>query len=241
MKLINFLYIKRRRSVSQKEKLSKKEIQEDKLVTAYYGFIRFSEKNQSKIFMVAGAVAVIILAIVFFNNRKIENNSKAGAQLSKVISKFSEGNYQEAIDGVPGTDVIGLSSIVNNYGGTEQGEIARLFLANSYFGLGKIDEALKEYSDFSGSNSVYKASAIAGEASCYESKGEFEKAATLYIKASNVNKNNSQNAEYILSAGINYNKLGNKAKAKELFESIKNDYATSQAAREIDRFLVQVN
>ena len=227
--------------LAKKKKLSKKQIKEDKLITTYYKVIKFYEEYQSKIMIGIGAAAVVVIAIVFFNNKAIEDNKNAAVELSRVMQKFNEGSYQEAIDGVPGTNIIGFKRIVSAYGGTDQGEIAKLFLANSYSYLGNHDEALKYYEDYSGSNLIYKASALAGEASCYGAKGEYEKAAELFGEAASVYENETQNAEYLLNSGISYLKAGNNRKAKVAFEKVKNEYSTSASARQVDRFMARIN
>jgi len=227
--------------IAKRKKLSKKQIKEDKLITSYYNAVKFYDENQSKILMGLGAVAVLVIAIVFFSNKSIEDNKNAAESLALVLDKFNNKEYEEAIEGVPGTNVVGFKSIAENYGGTEQGEIAKIFLADCYSYLGKYDEALKYYEDYSGNNNLYKATAKAGEALCYAAKGDNLKAAQLFEKAADVDENNIHTAEYLLRAGINYTKAGDSAKAKELFETIKTEYSTSTAARDVARYSVQVN
>ena len=227
--------------IAKRKKLSKKQIKEDKLITSYYQFVKFYEENQSKILMGLGAVAVLIVAIVFFSNKAIEDNKNAAESMTLVLEKFNDKEFQEAIDGVPGTNVIGFKSIADNYSGTEQGEIAKVFLADCYSYLGNYDEALKYYEDYSGNSKLYKATALAGEAACYAAKGDNEKAASLFEKAANVDENNIHNSNYLLRAGINYMDAGNSGKAAELFETIKSDYPTTAAARDVARYSVKVN
>jgi tetratricopeptide (TPR) repeat protein len=132
-----------------------------------------------------------------------EDNSAAGLQLSRVLSIYDSGSYLEAIEGRQGTNIIGLKKIVEDYSGTENGEIAKIYLANSYCFLGKLDDAVKYYEDYSGSNDIFKATALSGEAGYYASKNEYEKAADLYRQASLVSEENVLNSEYMLQAGIN--------------------------------------
>ena len=153
---------------------------------------------------------------------------------------YDRGSYLEAIEGKEGTNIAGLKKIVEDYGSTENGELSKIYLANSYNFLGRNDEALKYYEDYSGSNKTYKASALAGQAGIYADKKEYEKAANLFLKASRVSKDNPLNSDYMLDAGINYLKVGNNDQAKELFETIKKDYPTSTAFREVDRYLSQI-
>ena len=174
-------------------------------------------------------------------NNKAENNNQAGIQLSRVMNLYDTGAYLEAIEGRQGTNIVGLKKIVYEYGSTENGETAKIFLANAYQMLGNVEEAFKYYEDYSGSNKIFKASAISGEAGYYADKKEFDKAADLYLSASRVAKENVLNPEYMLKAAINYIDAGQKEDAKDLLETIRKDYQTSTAFREVDKYLTLVN
>jgi tetratricopeptide (TPR) repeat protein len=227
--------------LTKKKKLSKREIKEDKLVTTYYKVYNYFNENKNRIGMYAGGLLVVIAAIYFYMNNKAENNLQAGIQLSRVMGLYDAGAYLEAIEGRQGTNIVGLKKIVSDYGSTENGEIAKVYLANSYQMLGNIEEAYKYYEDYSGSSKIFKASALSGEAGYYANKKEYEKAADLYRSASRVSKENVSNPEYMLKAAINYIDAGNKEEAKDLLETIRKDYQTSTAFREVDRYLTLVN
>jgi len=226
--------------LTKRKKLSKKEIKEDKLVTAYYKAIGFFEENKNRIGMYAGILAVVILAIVLFMNNKKKNNEIAGTELSRIMNVYDSGNYLEAIEGRAGTKLMGLKKLVGSYGSTENGEIAKIYIANAYNNLGKLDDAFKYYQDYSGSNKIFKATALAGQASYQAYKRNYEKAADLYKKAAFVSDADVLNPEYLLQAGINYITAGKNSDAKELFDKIKKDYATSTAMREIDKYSNQL-
>ncbi len=227
--------------LKKKKKLSKKEIKQDKLVEFYYKAYGFFEDNKSRVLTYGVVVIVIAAALVFYFNHDSEENAAAGDQLATVISLYDQGSYLEAIEGQAGTDVIGLKKIVAQYGGTENGETAKIYLANSYNRLGNIDEAFKYYKDYGGSISMFKATALAGQAGYYADKKEYEKAAELYKKAASVSKTDVLNSDYLLNAGINYVSAGEKSQAKSVFEKIKKDYASSSASREVNKYLELVD
>ncbi len=227
--------------LAKKKKLSKKEIKEDKLVTTFYEAKGFYEENQTKILAALGALAIIIVAIVLYINKVESNNEIASIELSRVIPGYNSGMYQEAIDGKPGTKVLGLRKIADEYGGSEQGELARIYLANSYYFTGQLDNALDEYDAYSGSDDLMISSALAGKASVYEAKSDYESAAEFYSQAANISNYNPSNPEYLLIAGINYLKVKNFDKAKVSLEKIKKEYQTSLASREVDRYLAQIS
>jgi len=227
--------------LAKKKKLSKKEIKEDKLVTTFYEARSFYEENQSMILAALGVLAIIIVAVILYTNKVESNNQIASIELSRVITSYNSGLYQEAIDGKPGTKLLGLLKIVDEYGGSEQGELARIYLANSYYFTGQLDKALEEYDAYSGSDDLMISSALAGKASVYETKSDYESAAEFYSQASNISKYNPSNPEYLLTAGINYLKIQNYDKARVSLEKIKKEYQTSSASREVDRYLAQIS
>lgn len=227
--------------LTKKKKLSKKEIKEDRLVTTYYKVSNFVLENKNRLGMYAGGLVVVIAVIYFYMNSKAENNTQAGIQLSRVISLYDSGAYLEAIEGRQGTNIAGLKKIVADYGSTENGEIAKIYLANSYQLLGNVEEAFKYYEDYDGSNLIFKATALAGEAGYYSDKKEYEKAAEIYLNASRVSKENVLNPEYMLKAAINFIEADEKEEAKELLETIRKEYQTSTAFREVDKYLTIVN
>ena len=226
--------------LTKKKKLSKKEIKQDKLVETYYKAYGYFDENRSRILLYAGALVVVVFAVIYYVNNKKENNAKAEVLLSQVMSIYDQGSYLEAIEGRPSQNITGLKKIVEDYGSTENGETAKIYLANSYEMLGKSDEALKYYEDYDGDISMYKATALAGQAGIYTGKKEYEKAADLFRKASRISKTNVLNSDYMLDASINYIESGKKEEAKDLLESLKKDYPAAQATRKANEYLALV-
>ncbi|MFC2085095.1 hypothetical protein ACFLS9_08565 [Bacteroidota bacterium] len=226
--------------LAKKKKISKKHIKEDKLVSTYYKVQKFYEDNQSKIFIVGGILAVIIIAVFWYTSKIEQDNLSATTALSRILSQYETGSYQAAIDGTPGTNIIGLAKIVDDYGGSEQGETTRIYLAHSYYYLGNIDEAMEQYNDYSGSNELLIATALAGKASCYEVKEDYESAADSYMEASSVSSSNPQNPDYLLNAGINYIKSNSYDDAKESLTILKKEYKNSNLANNADKYLALI-
>ena len=226
--------------IGKKKKITKKELQEDKLVTSFYKSQEFIDEHKQKFILGIGALAVIILAIVWYSNKKAEDNLLASAQVFQVIPIYEQGQYQKAIDGEPGTQLVGLKNIVENYGSTDNGELAKIYLAHSYYALGEYENALESYSDYSGNSKLHKSTALAGVAASYEMLGKYSEAAINYEKAAKAFEIDSQTADFLLNAGINYIKSGEKSIAKSVLELVKNDYKTTTAAREVEKYLAQL-
>ncbi len=226
--------------LTKKKKLSKKEIKEDKLVSLMVKVENFYEDYKSKIVLYSGILIVAALAAYFYVNQQKAANEEAGLNLSRVMQIFDSGSYLEAIEGRQGTNIIGLKRVVEEYGSTENGETAKIYLAGAYSYLGNYEEAFKYYNDYSGSIDLYKASALAGMAGYYAAKRDYQKAADLYKEAAGAVEINAQNPDYLLDAAVNYYNAGDTEEAKILLEKIKEDYATSEARKQVDKYLALV-
>lgn len=226
--------------IREKKKITRKEMKEDTLVTFYYKAVSLYNQYQRQIMIGVIAVAVVIGGYYLMSYYNNIDNEEANVKLARVMKIYDAGQFQEAIDGNQAANIIGLKKIVDDYGSTKNGETAKIYLANSYYNLGKFDEALEAYDSYSGDSDLLKAAAFAGMAACYEAKKEIEKSIEYYLKASSVSAETVLNPQYMLFAGINYIKIGKNEDAKELFQTIKRDYQKSPFSRDVDKYLVQV-
>jgi tetratricopeptide (TPR) repeat protein len=134
-----------------------------------------------------------------------------------------------AIDGNPnmrvqGEPVKGLSAIVSEYGSTKAGNMAKLYLANCYYFLGKLDSAMAVFQDISPSGALVKASVWAGKGAILEEKGNKAEAAKLFKDAAEADKANPLNADYALSAARNFEQAGDKEQAVKIYRQILEEY-----------------
>lgn len=227
------------------KKISKKELKEDTLTTTYVKATAFYETNRKYVNYGVTALIVIVIALVFWMNNKASNDEKAATQIGKVFPLYDSASvdpryYQIAVDGRPERGIMGLKAIVDNYGGTNSGELARFYLANAYYQMNKIDLAREEFDDFDGSDTYLQSSATAGLAACYEREGNHEKAASLYEKAAGALGEGQIVAEFLNSAARNYATAGEKEKALALFKRLKKEFPTTNPGREADRYITQL-
>jgi tetratricopeptide (TPR) repeat protein len=219
------------------KKISKKELKHDALLDSLGRVTGFYEDNKKMVqYALAALVVLVIGSYAFVQNRATQNND-ASAKLATVYPFYDKDQYQIAIDGVPERKVTGLKSTVEEYGGTNAGNLARFYLANCYFNVGKYDEALSNFDDFSASEQYLVVSRLTGIAACYEAKREYGKAAEQFEKAVAKYPKDVDAAVNLNSAAANFMLAGNKERAIELFKKLKKEYPTSQVAREADRHI----
>jgi TolA-binding protein len=184
---------------------------------------------------------VLVAGTWWYISRQKTNNETASAKLGSVFSYVDNNQYQIAIDGIPERKITGLKSIVDEYGGTDAGNTARFYLANAYFQLGKYDEALNHFEDFSPKESYLAVSRLAGIAGCYEAKGEYENAAENFEKASVSYPKDVDAAENMNNAANNFMLAGKNERALDLFKKLKKEYPTTQFARDADRYIARLS
>ena len=227
-----------------KRKITKKEIKQDSLLTAYAQLTSFYYENKKYISYALTALVLIVIGIFVYTNNRRANNEKASAEFAKVFPIYDNGasdvkQFKVAIDGQPERGIMGLKAIVENYGGSDAGEMARFYLANAYYQLGQFDDAQKAFDSFSTGNPFLEASGYAGLASCYEVKHDYAKAASYFEKAANLVTSAVATPEYLNSAARCYGLSGEKEKAISLYKKLKKEYPTSTFARDVDRYIAQ--
>jgi len=221
-----------------RKKLSQKELKQDKLVTTYFQSKDWFSvpENKKKVSIAVGIVIVLIVAGFFYTSSRKAKSEEAETKLSAVINLYDAGKYQDAINGDQAAGITGLRDIVNNYGSTESGETAKLYLGNCYFNINDFDNAQKQFDDYSGKNNIIKSSCISGLGAVSEAKGDIKKAAEYFEKAAKVNKDVVTNQENLFYAIRAYTKSGDKDNANRVYSLLKDQYPKSKYISESKRF-----
>ncbi len=219
-----------------KKKISKREIKQDQLVTrAMQAEAWALEHKQILTYAGFALVALIVIAVVW-TDRRSAAETEATTRLAKVLPIYDQGNLQQAIEGAPAEGTFGLQSIVDEYGGTDAGNMARLYLANAYTQQGKYAEALELYQDISADDRLVSSGALAGAARCHEQLKAYAEAAAEYERAASSDPKNPLAADRLLAAAANYKRAGKSAEAVAVIATLRTKYPTSQYARDLDRF-----
>lgn len=215
----------------------RKELRQDQVVTFYAKAWQFFDQNRPLVYGGLAVIVALALALVGYGYYQSQQNVEAQQQLGRVVTLYENGNYRQALDGTE--DAPGLLSIVDNYGGTTAGNLATFYAADALFRLGDYDQALTYFDQFDKDENVLGASAIAGQGSVHEAKGNFEQAGDLYREAALFFESAFTSPQYLLNAGRAYEEAGNYADAEEVYEMIKEDYPESEVASNIDFFLAR--
>jgi tetratricopeptide (TPR) repeat protein len=199
----------------------------------------FFEKNSKAISMVFGVVVVI--ALLFLATHRfytLPRETKANEQMFVAEQYFEKDSFNLAING--DGNFPGFLDIIDNYGSTKAGKLARYYTGISYLHLGKYQETIDYLEDFSTDNLLLAPIVIGATGDAYLELGNKEKAIKLYMEAAQLNPNAFTSPIYYLKAGNLYQALGNKDKAMEAYKVIKDKYAESNEGKSIDKYIARL-
>lgn len=216
----------------------KKHTQDDKILELYYKAVEYFNENKKRIYTILTIVVLLGAAAFIYIKGKQEKSENAALELAKVQEVYNAGSYQQAITG----DSLGFSKgflyIVNEYGSTESGEAAKVFLANSYYNLRDFGNAERYYNDYSGSDEILKAAAIAGIAAVKGANGNYIEAAKEYENAAGVSEEVAINDMYLFNAARNYSLANDKENFERVSALLRNDYPMSSYIMQLPRYKI---
>ncbi|HDQ44845.1 MAG TPA: tetratricopeptide repeat protein [bacterium] len=212
-----------------RKKLSKRDIKEDPLVTAYGNAQRWFQ-NHSKVINIAviAVIAISVLSVLMARSKR-QAELRAEGQLGIVEQYYHFGQYDHAINE--------LTRIINTFSGTRAAGKAAFFAANAYFELHDYDNAeryFRLYADDYGQIDFFTSSSLAGIAACLEHRADDAGAADFYEKAARKFPKLYLAPYQLKNAARCYTKIGQLHKAKALYELIHDKYQDTPVARETE-------
>jgi len=143
----------------------------------------------------------------------------------------------------------GFLQIIDDFGGTESGELANYYAGMCYMHLAMndtsamrdelFDSAIEYLKDYDAEDVQTSALALGAIGDAYDELNDQEKAVEYYVKAANHSPNEFSSPKFLMKAGIVYSALNQHDKALEMFEKIKKDYYTSSEGREIKKYIAK--
>ena len=216
----------------------KHELREDTVITFYARALDYFDRNRKIVYGIVAAIVVVALIAVGYAFYLSRQQEAAVERLGSVVQLYEQGRYREALDGTEGNP--GLVAIADDYGSTDAGNLATFYAADALFRLGEYDRALEYFRRYDKDESLIGASAYAGEAAIYETRGDFERAGDLYRRAALFFENELRSPEYLLQAGRAFEHAGSFEKAEGAYQTITERFPDSNVAQGIDFHLARL-
>jgi len=200
---------------------------------------RFFETNSKIITIIFGATVVIALVLLATHRfYSLPRESKAQEQMFVAEQYFEKDSFNLAING--DGNYPGFLDIIDDFGSTKAGKLARYYAGVSNLHLGKYQEAVDYLENFKTDDLLLAPVALGATGDAYSELGNKEKAVKLYMEAAQLHPNAFSSPVYYLKAGNLYETLGSKDKALAAYQVIKDKYAESNEGRSIDKYIARL-
>lgn len=220
---------------------TKEQLETDALVTSYAKTVSYIRTHTPTIIGIVVGVIVLIGGIVGYSIYSQNQESEAQAFLGYAEQLYINANYEAALNGDDSAMGVGLAAIVNNYGGTNAGNMARYYAAISELEMGNADMALAYMNDFDAPEGILGVNAINFHAVLLANAGEHKQAAAMFKKAADWDKNSSTTPANLLSAAQNALLAGDTTMAGNLADQILKEYESSPAVAEARKIQGQLS
>lgn len=192
----------------------------------------FFIKNRNRVIYGAIAVVAIIALCIGGYIYLQKQNEKAQELIGQGVQYIQAQDLDKALKG-DGKSFPGYIRIAKSYSFTDGANVANAFAGICLAQQGKKKEAITYLEKFSAQDDHSLTPAVlAALANCYASNNQVDKAISTFKEAAEKADNEALSPFYLLQAGILLENQKKFAEAKEVYETIKKDYPTSQLSAE---------
>jgi tetratricopeptide (TPR) repeat protein len=219
----------------------KKHIQGDNLTEVESALTRteqFLESNQKLIAIVIGSIVVVVVGYLGLNKFYLEPRSiTAQDQMFAAQNYFEKDSFNLALNG-DGSN-LGFLDIIDDYGSTTAGNLAKYYAGISYLHMGKYDNAIEYLKKFSTDDVLLGPVSVGAQGDAQLELGKTEKALELYTKAYKMSDNQMTAPVYMLKAGELLESTNKGAEALKIYETLKQKFPESNEGRNIDKYIAR--
>ncbi|WP_085535219.1 tetratricopeptide repeat protein [Massilibacteroides vaginae] len=201
----------------------------------------FIEKNQKQIIYGIIGVAVVVGLYLGFHYGYSEPREKtASIALFKGEQYFAKDSFALALNG-NGADYAGFESIAKEYGGTSAGNLAKAYAGICYFKQGDNDKAIDLLKSFSSKDQMVSPAVTGMIGDAYVNAGKVKEGISYFEQAASKANNKLISPIYLKKAGVAYESLKQYKDAVKAYTTIKEAYASSTEASDIDKYIVRAS
>ena len=191
----------------------------------------FFENNKKAIITTVIAIIAVVVCVILLNNYYFQPRQlKASTELAKAQELFVQDQYDKALPL--------FQKVSNEFGSTDAGNLAQLYIVLCQANLGKWQEAVNALESFSGKNDQMITPAAEGAlGNAYANIKQLDKAVEHLKKAASMADNNSLSPTFLIQAGEILESQGKKDEALKLYQEVKEKYFNSMQYQSIDAYI----
>lgn len=153
---------------------------------------------------------------------------------------FDRDSFALALNG-NGADYEGFEAIIDQYGNTDAGNLAKAYAGICYYNMGEPEKALDLLKSFKGKDNMVSPAITGKIGDCYVEMGNTQEGISYFEKAAKEADNDVVSPIYLKKAGLAYESLQQYDKAVQAYTTIKDKYYTSMEASDIDKYITRAS
>ncbi|GAB4311113.1 MAG: hypothetical protein Kow00127_00940 [Bacteroidales bacterium] len=222
--------------------VKKKDVTEERLETVESALSKtehFIEENQKTItYVVGGLILIVLLFFAYQRYIMMPKEDKAQKAMYQAEAYFGQDSLDLALNGDGGN--YGFLDIIEEYGSTEAGNLARYYAGVCYLHKREFEKAIDYLEDFSSDDEYISCMALGAIGDAYIELGNFDKGIKYYLKAAHHRENEMTTPAFLTKAGWAYEISGDYRKALEVYQEIQRNYFKTREARDIDKYIARM-
>ena len=200
---------------------------------------QFIEKNKKNlIYGIAIVAALVGIALVYHHKYVLPMNERAERAIFKGEQYFEQDSFRLALYG-NGLDFEGFEAIVDQYGSTKSGNLAKAYAGICYYKLGDPQSAIKLLKSFKAKDTHVSPAIIGLIGDSYVYSGNTKEGIRYFEKAAAQANDEIISPIYLKKAGIAYESLQQYKDAIKVYTTIKEKYNLSTEALDIDKYILR--
>lgn len=199
-----------------------------------HGSEDFVKKNRNVLLGLFAVIAAAVVGGLLFYNFRSSQNEEAQTAMFQAVHYFEADSLNVALKGDGQHD--GFVQIVEDYGNTKAGNLAKFYAGVAYLKQGKYQEALNYLEDYKSDDLILQGRALALQGDANMELGKKQEAAELYMKAANYKANEFFSPQYLLKAGMAYEDNNDFNGALEAYNKIIQSYPNAAEANDAKKY-----
>jgi tetratricopeptide (TPR) repeat protein len=182
--------------------------------------------------IVGGAIALAIIGFFVYQYSIASKSQEAAEKMFRAEYYFGVDSLDQALNG--DGFYYGFLDIIDEYGSTKEGNLAKYYAGAIYLKKGEYENALEYLEEFSSSDWLLQARAYSLIGDTHMQLGNYKEAANSYMDAAGYEPNESFTPQYLARAAKAYELADNYSAAADSYKKIIDEYKGSsdyQAAR----------
>jgi len=200
---------------------------------------QFIENNQKIMMYVIMGIIVIVLAYFGYQRLYISPmEDNAQEEIFMAQKYFEMDSLNRALNG--DGNALGFLDIIDDYGRTNTGNLARYYAGVCYLRMGNFEEAINYLEQHDPVDQIVGPMAIGALGDAYLELNEPDRAVDYYMDAAEENVNDFTTPMFLYKAGMTYELLGEYEDAFKVYDRLYREFYRSAEARTIERNIGRV-